>query len=103
MSVLRREWASAEAWRDTKAGMWAWLLVRGSAVLLVGLVAVHLVYPYAVWAQFLLLLTLIGHAVLGVRVILMDLGVALRYQKPLFAGLLALGLVIFVLVWWGRV
>lgn len=100
--ILRRSLAGAEDWRDTKAGMWAWLLVRASAVLLVVLVAAHLVYPYAVWVQFLLLLSLTFHAALGVRVILLDLGVGTRLQKPLFAGLVTLGVVVFVLAWWSR-
>jgi len=102
VKVLRRESTSIEGWRDTKAGMWAWLLVRASAVFTVVLVALHLIYPYAVSVQFLLLLTLTFHAVLGVRVILLDLGVGVRFQKPLMAGLLLLGLVVFLLVWWGR-
>ncbi len=100
--ILRRSLTSPEAWRDTKAGMWAWLLVRASAVLVVVLVVAHLVYPYAVSVQFLLFLTLTFHGVLGVRVILVDLGIGTRFQKPLFAGLLLLGLVIFVVAWWGR-
>lgn len=100
--AFQRSLFSPEAWRDTKAGMWAWLLLRASAVFLVLLVAAHLVYPYAVAVQFLLLLSLTFHAALGVRVILMDLGVATRFQKPLLAALLCLGLAIFLLVWWGR-
>lgn len=100
--VLRRSLVSLEGWRDTKAGMWAWLLVRASAVFIVLLVAAHLVYPYAVSVQFLLLLSLTFHGVLGLRVMLMDLGVAVRYEKALLAGLLVLGLGIFLLVWWGR-
>ncbi len=100
--ILRRSSTSVEAWRDTKAGMWAWLLLRGSAVILVLLAALHLIYPYAVVIQFLLLLSLVFHGVLGIRVILMDLGVGVRFQKPLFAGLLLLGLVIFLLAWWAR-
>ena len=99
---LRREWSRAEDWRDTKAGMWAWLLVRVSAVLVVLLVVCHLIYPYAVSVQFLLFLGLTFHGVLGVRVILMDLGLGLKYHKSLLAGLLLLGLVVFVLAWWGR-
>lgn len=100
--VLKREWTTSEGWRGTQAGMWAWLLLRASAVLLVLLVVAHLVYPYAVSIQFLLLLLLTFHGVLGVRVILIDLGVGVRFQKPLFAGLLLLGLITFLLVWWGR-
>ena len=100
--MLRRPMTTSEGWRDTKAGMWAWLLVRGSALLIILLLATHLVYPYAVSVQFLLLLAAVFHAVLGLRVILMDLGVAARFQAPLFAGMSLLGLAIFILIWWGR-
>ena len=100
--ILQRSIITPEGWQDTKAGMWAWLVVRASAVFLVLLVAAHLVYPYAVSVQFLLLLSLTFHGTLGVRVILLDLGVVTRFQKALSAGLLVLGLVVFLLVWWGR-
>ena len=100
--MFRRPLITLEGWRDTKAGMWAWLLVRISAVLIVLLLAAHLVYPYAVSVQFMLLLCLTFHAVLGLRVIMMDLGVAVKFQKPLFAALSLLGLAIFLLIWWGR-
>jgi hypothetical protein len=33
--VLRREWTSAEGWRGTGPGMWAWLLQRAAALALV--------------------------------------------------------------------
>jgi succinate dehydrogenase / fumarate reductase cytochrome b subunit len=82
--------------------MWAWLLVRASAVGTLLLVAAHLVYPYAVSVQFLLLLSLTFHAALGVRVVLLDLGVGVRWQRPLFAGVLLVAAAVFLLVWWGR-
>lgn len=100
--ILRRSLIAPEGWQDTKAGMWAWLLVRASAVFLVLLIAAHLVYPYTVSVQFLLLLSLTFHGTLGVRVILLDLGVGARFQRALSASLLVLGLVVFLLVWWGR-
>lgn len=98
--IFRRSSTSVEAWRDTKAGMWAWILQRVSAVILVFLAGAHLMYPYTVLTQVLLLFTLIFHGVLGIRVVLMDLGVGGRFQKPLTAGLLLLGLVIFLSTWW---
>jgi len=33
-TILRREWTSAEGWRGTTAGMWAWLIQRAAAVAL---------------------------------------------------------------------
>ena len=41
--VLTRRMGSAEAWRDTKAGMWAWLLQRVAAV---GLLAVIVAFVF---------------------------------------------------------
>ena len=32
--VLRREWTTAEGWRGTRAGMWAWLIQRAAAIAL---------------------------------------------------------------------
>src|SRR5256886_16888430 len=44
--VLKREWTTAEGWRDTKAGMWAWLIQRAAAVVLLAVVAGHPVNPF---------------------------------------------------------
>ena len=44
--VLKREWTTAEGWRDTKAGMWAWLIQRAAAVALLLVIALHLVNPF---------------------------------------------------------
>lgn len=100
--ILRRSFGSPEDWRDTKTGMWAWLLQRASAVILVVLVGAHLIYPYAEAVRFLLLLSLTFHGVLGIRVILIDLGLGVRFPKSLFAGVLLLGLAVFLLAWWAR-
>ena len=43
--VLKRGWG-AEGWRDTKTGMWAWLIQRAAAVLLLLVVALHLTNPF---------------------------------------------------------
>ena len=88
--ILRREWASAEGWRGTRAGMWAWLIQRAAAVALLGAVAAHLVNPYRRPVRAALLALVLLHALLGVRALLLDVGVPLRWATPLFV--LALGL-----------
>ena len=75
--VLKREWTTAEGWRDTKAGMWAWLIQRAAAVALLVLI----------------------HALLGVRAVLLDFGLPLRFHRALFVLALALSAEIFALVW----
>src|SRR5262249_9733105 len=44
--TLRRRGGSLEAWRDTKAGMWAWLLQRVAALGLIAVIALHLHNPF---------------------------------------------------------
>jgi succinate dehydrogenase hydrophobic anchor subunit len=99
MTTLRREWTSAEGWRDTKAGMWAWLLQRGAAVLLLVVIALHLVNPFRRNVQAALLALALLHALLGVRSLLLDAGVPPRWHRALFALALALSVVLFVVVW----
>jgi succinate dehydrogenase/fumarate reductase cytochrome b subunit len=91
--VLKREWTSLEGWRDTKAGMWAWLIQRAAAVLLVLVIALHLVNPFRRGVQA---------ALLGVRSLLLDFGLSQRWHRPLFALALALSAVLFVVVWGWR-
>lgn len=89
-------------WRSTQAGMWAWIWQRISALAIIVLLAIHIILPYRPLIQFLLLLTVVFHAALGLRVILLDFGlVNVKYQKALIGGMIALGAVIFVLVWTG--
>jgi len=97
--VLRRQWVAAEGWRDTKAGMWAWLLQRFAAILLVVVIAVHLKNPFARPVQAALLGLVLLHGLLGVRAILLDFGMPVRWHRLLFAGAIAVGLVLFALVW----
>jgi succinate dehydrogenase hydrophobic anchor subunit len=97
--VLRRQWATAEGWRGTRAGMWAWLLQRAAAVALLGVVAVHLVNPFRRGVQAALLALVLLHALLGVRSLLLDFGLPLRWHRALFALALLLGVVLFAAVW----
>lgn len=95
--VLKREWTTAEGWRDTKLGMWAWLIQRAAAVALLVVVAVHLLNPFRRGVQAALLALVLLHALLGVRALLLDVGLPVRYHRLLFA--LGLAAVAFVGVW----
>ncbi len=97
--MLRRQWASAEGWRDTKAGMWAWLLQRSAALLLLAVIALHLKNPFLRPVQAALLGLVLLHGLLGVRAILLDFGLPVRWHRILFAGAIALGAVLFAVVW----
>jgi len=97
--VLKREWTTAEGWRDTKTGMWAWLIQRAAAVALLVVVAVHLVNPFRRGVQAALLLLVLVHALLGVRAVLLDFGLPVRWHRALFVLALVLSAGIFALVW----
>jgi len=97
--VLKREWTTAEGWRDTKAGMWAWLIQRAAAVALLVVVAVHLVNPFRRGVQAALLLLVLVHALLGVRAVLLDFGLPVRWHRALFVLALVLSAGLFALVW----
>jgi succinate dehydrogenase hydrophobic anchor subunit len=97
--VLKRQLLKAEGWRDTKLGMWAWLAQRAAAVALVAVIALHLQNPFVRPVQALLLGLVLLHGLLGVRAILLDFGLPVRWHRALLAGALGLGAVIFVIVW----
>jgi succinate dehydrogenase hydrophobic anchor subunit len=99
--VLRRGW-DAEGWRDTKAGMWAWLIQRAAAILLLAVIALHLVNPFRRGVQATLLALALLHALLGVRALLLDFGAPLRWHRALFALALVLTVAIFAAVWTWR-
>lgn len=100
--VLRRGWTSAEGWRGTRAGMWAWLIQRAAALLLVVVVALHLANPFRRGIQAVLLALVLLHGLLGVRALLLDAGLPLRWHRALFAGALVLAAALFALVWTWR-
>jgi succinate dehydrogenase hydrophobic anchor subunit len=97
--VLRRAWTSREAWRATPAGMWAWLIQRAAAILLLAVIAAHLVNPFRRGVQAALLSLALLHALLGVRALVLDVGAPVRWHRPLFVTALALAAAIFVAVW----
>jgi succinate dehydrogenase hydrophobic anchor subunit len=100
--VLRRAWTTAEGWRATPVGLWAWLIQRAAAVLLLVVIAAHLVNPFRRGVQAALLALALLHALLGVRALLLDVGLPVRWHRPLFVAALALALVIFGAVWTWR-
>jgi succinate dehydrogenase hydrophobic anchor subunit len=97
--VLKREWTTAEGWRDTKAGMWAWLIQRAAAVALLLVIALHLVNPFRRGVQAALLALALVHALLGVRSLLLDFGIARRWSRALLALALILAALVFGAVW----
>ena len=97
--VLKREWSTTEGWRDTKAGMWAWLIQRAAAVVLLLVIVLHLANPFRRGTQAALLALVLVHALLGVRAILLDFGVAQRWHRALFALALVLAVIVFAVVW----
>jgi len=73
---------------------------RISAIAIVFLLGLHVTLTYIPLIQFLLLTVVTFHAVLGLRVILLDFNlVNVKYQKALIAALVALGVVIFAIIW----
>lgn len=97
--VLKREWGSGEGWRGTRAGMWAWLLQRAAALVLIVTLVLHLRNPFLRWVQAVLLAFVLLHGLLGVRAILLDLGLSVRWQKALFALALILSAALFWALW----
>lgn len=88
--------------RATQAGMWAWLWQRISALAILVFLGLHLILTYRPFLQFCLLFAVTFHAVLGLRVILIDFGlVHVKYQKALLVGLGVLGAVMLAIVWFG--
>ena len=97
--ILTRRMGSAEAWRDTKVGMWAWLLQRIAAIGLVAVIAAHLNNPFAQPVQMALLALVLFHTLLGVRSILLDFGLPARWHRVLFLLALLVGVAAFAAFW----
>lgn len=100
--VLRREWVSAEGWRATGPGIWAWLLQRAAALALVVVIVLHLRNPFVRPVQGLLLALVLLHGLLGLRAILLDFGLPVRLHRALFAGAIVLGVALFAGFWMWR-
>lgn len=101
-SPLKRNELDPYRWKNTSVGMWAWIWQRASALAIIFFLALHVTLPYKPVIQFLLLMTVTFHAVLGLRVILLDFNlVNVKYQKALIAGLGATGVLVFIIIWTG--
>jgi succinate dehydrogenase/fumarate reductase cytochrome b subunit len=97
--TLKRESADPRVWRSTLPGMWAWLLQRISAILILLFITLHFFLPYRRPLQFLLLLVVAVHASLGIRVFLIDLGANVKTQKALFVLCLLLAAFALLYIW----
>ena len=100
--ILRRRWATSEGWRATPAGMWAWLAQRAAAVALLAVIVLHLRNPFWRPVQATLLALVLLHGLLGVRAIVLDFGLPVRWHRLLLVIAGALAAVIFAAVWGWR-
>jgi succinate dehydrogenase/fumarate reductase cytochrome b subunit len=96
---LKRDSLDPRVWQSTLPGMWAWLLQRISAILILLFLALHFFLPYRRPLQFLLLLVVGLHASLGIRVFLIDLGANVKTQKVLFILSLLLAAFALFYIW----
>jgi succinate dehydrogenase / fumarate reductase cytochrome b subunit len=97
--ILKRDTTDSRVWRNTLPGMWAWLLQRVSAILILLFLTLHFFLPYRRPLQFLLLLVVALHASLGMRVLLIDLGANVKTQKALFILFLLLAAFALFYLW----
>lgn len=97
--ILKREVADPRVWRGTLPGMWAWLMQRVSAILILLFLTLHFFLPYRRPLQFLLLLVVALHASLGIRVLVIDLGWDVKTQKALFILSLLLAAFALFFIW----
>jgi succinate dehydrogenase hydrophobic anchor subunit len=97
--VLTREWMSAEGWRGSSAGLWAWLIQRAAAVALLVVIVLHLVNPFRRGVQAALLALVLVHGLLGVRSLLLDVGLPTRWHRALLALALILAALLFAVAW----
>jgi succinate dehydrogenase hydrophobic anchor subunit len=97
--ILRRDWTRIEGWRGTRAGMWAWLIQRAAAIVLLVVIAAHLINPFRRGVQAALLALVLLHALLGVRALVLDFGLPVHWHRMLFVAALGLAAAIFAGVW----
>jgi len=115
LSQKDRETANVGAGLWKGAGMWAWLFHRVSGVALALYLFAHiwvisrgaatgaegfntmfetLESPLFIVLDLFLLAAVVYHALNGIRVLLFDLGVAIRQQKTLFWAVIAISVVV---------
>jgi succinate dehydrogenase / fumarate reductase, cytochrome b subunit len=118
LSAKPRETANVGAglWKAT--GMWAWLLFRISGLVLVFYLGAHIIVistghfdqldrlmkafdnPVAVLADLALVVAVLYHALNGVRIILMDLGIGIQRHKIMFWSAMAVVVICFAVFAW---
>ena len=76
-------------------GMWTWMFQRASSLILMVLLPWHWVNPYSRPVRIAVLFFVIFHAAAGVRVMLLDFGLAERWHRSLIWTLAGIGLIIF--------
>lgn len=104
MDVKEREAANVGAGLWKGVGMWAWLLFRISGLVLAGYLFVHVFVisqgragadalddlmeffhnPVMVFLELMLVAAVLYHALNGVRIVLMDLGIGIGRHKAVF-------------------
>lgn len=95
------------AWRAMYPGMWAWVIQRLSAVVLLVIFPFHVLNPYNKWLRSAVLALVILHGMHGLKVILTDFGFPARHQRRLLWALTAIGVAAFFWLgfmrraWWG--
>jgi succinate dehydrogenase / fumarate reductase cytochrome b subunit len=115
LSARPRETANVGAglWKAT--GMWAWLLFRISGLILVFYLGAHIIVistghfdqldrlmtafdnPVLVLADLALVVAVLYHALNGVRIILMDLGIGIHRHKIMFWSAMAVVVICFAI------
>ena len=106
----------AGLWKAT--GMWAWLLFRISGLILVFYLGAHIIIistgqfdkldslmktfdnPVLVLADLALVVAVLYHALNGVRIILMDLGIGIKRHKVMFWSAMAVVVICFAVFAW---
>ena len=83
------------AWRAMYPGMWAWVIQRLSAVVLLVIFPSHVLNPYNKWLRIAVLALVILHGMHGLKVIFTDFGFPARHQRKLLWVLTALGAAAF--------
>ncbi len=105
MSAEQRDTSNVGAGLWKGIGMWAWLLFRISGLVLLAYLFVHVWvisqgrangaqalndlfdlfhHPVLVFFELMLVAAVLYHALNGVRIVLMDLGVGIRQHKTVF-------------------
>lgn len=123
MSAKDRETANVGAGLWKGLGMWAWILFRLSGLILAGYLFVHVWVisqgragadtlddlfdtfhtPFVIFLELMLVAAVLYHALNGVRIVLMDLGVGIRRHKAVFwacMGVAAATLLVFAWQAW---